>query len=105
MMRKVIFPGSFDPFTLGHLDLVHRLSELFDEVIVAIGKNQAKSGLFSVEERKILIEKALKEAQLTNASVISYDGLTMELVHQLGALLHVVFAMRLIISMRKTLLN
>lgn len=85
MMRKVIFPGSFDPFTLGHLDLVHRLSELFDEVIVAIGKNQAKSGLFSVEERKILIEKALKEAQLTNASVISYDGLTMELVHQLGA--------------------
>lgn len=85
MVRKVIFPGSFDPFTRGHLDLVQRLSKLFDEVIIAIGKNQAKSGLFSVKERKNLIKKSLEEARLNNISIISYDGLTMELVQQLGA--------------------
>ncbi|QIL50690.1 pantetheine-phosphate adenylyltransferase [Weissella coleopterorum] len=85
MVRKVIFPGSFDPFTNGHLDLVKRLSLLFDEVIIAIGQNQNKTSLFSPDERKILIEKIILETQIEHVEVLTYDGLTMKLVQTLHA--------------------
>ena len=55
-MRTVIYPGSFDPFTNGHLDLVHRAAKLFDKVIVAVARNEGKGPLFSVEQRLELIQ-------------------------------------------------
>lgn len=59
-MKKAVFPGSFDPITLGHLDIINRGLSLFDEVIVAIGVNTNKKHMFSLEERKLHIENAFK---------------------------------------------
>ena len=66
---KVIFPGTFDPLTNGHLDLIVRASKMFDEVIVLIAENTSKKTLFSFEERKLLIEDEIKA--LGNVSVIA----------------------------------
>ena len=66
---KVIFPGTFDPLTNGHLDLIVRASKMFDEVIVLLAENTSKKTLFSFEERKLLIEDEIKD--LGNVSVIS----------------------------------
>ena len=59
-MKKAIFPGSFDPITLGHLDIVNRGVTLFDEVIIAIGENSSKEYMFSLDERKKFIEHTFK---------------------------------------------
>ena len=59
-MRTVIYPGSFDPFTNGHLDLVQRAAKLFDRVIVAVARNEAKGPLFAVEERLDLVRQSIK---------------------------------------------
>ena len=59
-MKRAIFPGSFDPITLGHCDIINRGVALFDEVIVAIGENSSKKYMFSIEERKGFIEKTFK---------------------------------------------
>ncbi|MEM9908261.1 MAG: pantetheine-phosphate adenylyltransferase [Cyanobacteria bacterium P01_D01_bin.44] len=69
-----IYPGSFDPVTLGHLDIIARSSQLYDKVIVVISRNPNKKPLFTVEERTAQIEKAI--AHLTNVEVDSFDGLT-----------------------------
>ena len=58
---KVIFPGTFDPLTNGHLDLIVRASKMFDEVIVLLAENTSKKTLFSFEERKLLIEDEIKD--------------------------------------------
>ena len=76
-MNKAIFPGSFDPITLGHLDIVNRGVTLFDEVIIAIGENSSKEYMFSLEERKKFIENAFKDNP--KVKVVSYQGLTTEL--------------------------
>lgn len=76
-MRKAIFPGSFDPITLGHYDIIQRGVSLFDEVIVAIGINADKKYMFSLEERKKFIEDAFKDQP--KVKVITYEGLTIEL--------------------------
>ena len=75
-MNKVIFPGSFDPFTIGHANLVDRAQRLFDEVIVAVGYNEQKSGWLPVEERV----RALREYYNGNPKVRveSYTGLTVD---------------------------
>jgi len=75
-MKRAIFPGSFDPITLGHYDIIERGVKLFDEVIVAIGVNASKKYMFSLEERKRFIEDAFKhEPKIT---VVTYKGLTVD---------------------------
>jgi len=76
-MKKAIFPGSFDPVTLGHFDIIKRGISLFDEVIVAIGINAEKKYMFPLEQRKIFIEEAFKNEP--KVRVISYHGLTIDL--------------------------
>ena len=82
-MRKAIFPGSFDPITLGHEDIIKRSIPLFDEIIIAIGVNAEKKYMFSLEERKKFIEETFKKEP--KVSVITYEGLTIELCEKLKA--------------------
>jgi len=79
-MKKAIFPGSFDPITLGHFDIIKRGISLFDEVIVAIGVNADKKYMFSLEDRKKFIEEAF--ADEPKVKVITYEGLTIDLCHK-----------------------
>jgi pantetheine-phosphate adenylyltransferase len=83
MPRLAVYPGSFDPPTLGHLDVVERAAKLFEEIVVAIGVNTSKRPLLSVEDRA----KALREstAHLPNVRVDSFEGLLMDYVHSIGA--------------------
>jgi len=71
---RAIFPGSFDPITNGHLDVIHRAMGLFDELIVAVGTSQVKNQLFTPQERVEVIAELIKD--LPNVSVESFDGLT-----------------------------
>ena len=82
-MRKAIFPGSFDPITLGHEDIINRAIPLFDEIIIAIGINAEKKYMFSLEERKRFIEETFKNEP--KISVITYEGLTIDLCHKYKA--------------------
>jgi len=75
-MKRAIFPGSFDPITLGHYDIIKRGIKLFDEVIVAIGVNSAKKYMFSLEQRKKFIEDSFKDEP--RVSVVTYEGLTVD---------------------------
>jgi pantetheine-phosphate adenylyltransferase len=81
-MRTVIYPGSFDPFTNGHLDLVHRAAKLFDQVIVAVARNEGKGPLFSVDERFELVRQSIKG--LGNVTVDAFDGLLVDYVEKRG---------------------
>lgn len=83
-MRRVIFPGTFDPLTNGHLDLIRRATRLFDEVIVAILVNPGKAPLFSVEERKALLEEVLCPA-FSGVRVDCFSGLLVEYARRQGA--------------------
>lgn len=83
MTRKAIFPGSFDPITLGHSDLIKRSIPLFDEIVVAIGINAEKKYMFSLEDRKRFIEEAF--ADEPSVSVVTYEGLTIDLCKKLKA--------------------
>ncbi len=82
-MSKVIYPGTFDPVTYGHIDIVQRASELFDEVVVTIAKNPAKSFMFTVEERLEMLKKSLEH--LKNVKVDSFNGLVVEHAKAIGA--------------------
>ncbi|GAA3197034.1 pantetheine-phosphate adenylyltransferase [Actinocorallia longicatena] len=75
-MRRVVCPGSFDPVTNGHLDIISRASRLYDEVVVMVSINLAKKGLFSVEERVDMIREVTKE--YGNVKVDSFRGLTVD---------------------------
>lgn len=75
-MSKAIYPGSFDPVTFGHLDIIKRSASMFDEVVVGVLVNNAKHPLFSVEERTQMIEQAVEE--YPNVSVIHFDGLLID---------------------------
>ncbi len=79
-MRTVIYPGSFDPLTNGHLDLIHRAAKLFDQVIVAVARNDGKSPLFSLAQRLELVTRAIEH--LPNVSADSFDGLLVDYVEQ-----------------------
>ncbi len=80
-MRKAVFPGSFDPITLGHYDIIKRSLPLFDEIIVAIGINAEKKYMFTLEERQKFIKEAFKDEP--KVSVITYEGLTIDLCRKL----------------------
>ena len=77
-MRTVIYPGSFDPLTNGHLDVVQRAAKLFDRVIVAVAKNEGKQPLFALAERRALVTQAVKH--LPNVEADTFDGLLVEYV-------------------------
>ncbi|MGG5577012.1 pantetheine-phosphate adenylyltransferase [Myroides sp. C15-4] len=79
-MRRAVLPGSFDPITNGHYDIIKRALPLFDEIIIAIGVNADKKYMFSLEERKVFIEKTF--AGEPKIKVETYQGLTTDFCHQ-----------------------
>jgi len=82
-MRRAVFPGSFDPITLGHYDIIKRGLTLFDEIILAIGVNADKKYMFSLEERKQFIQEAFKNEP--KIKVMTYKGLTVDFCKQQNA--------------------
>lgn len=82
MKTKALFPGSFDPFTAGHLNILERALGIFDEVVVAVGVNQDKRGFYDMETRLSIINAAT--SQLKGVSAVKYDGLTVDICKQLG---------------------
>ncbi|MGE5576004.1 MAG: pantetheine-phosphate adenylyltransferase [Syntrophothermus sp.] len=83
-MRTVICPGSFDPVTNGHLDIIERTSVLFDRVVVAVGGNPYKTPLFSITERVQMIREATRH--LNNVEVEAFEGLTVNYAKEKGAI-------------------
>ena len=84
MKRIAIYPGSFDPITNGHLDIINRASKLFDEVIILVAYNKEKKARFSAEDRVSMIKESI--SKFKNVSVDSYSGLTMEYAKNKGAI-------------------
>jgi pantetheine-phosphate adenylyltransferase len=83
-MKRVIYPGTFDPVTNGHIDVIKRAIDLFDEVIVTVAKNPSKSSLFTVDERLIMLNECLKEFE--TVYVDSFDGLIVDHAKEVGAI-------------------
>lgn len=83
MDRIAVFPGSFDPITIGHLDIIERAVPLFDKIIVAIGTNSSKNYMFSLEQRIKFIEESV--AKFGNVEVMSYNGLTVDFCDEVNA--------------------
>jgi pantetheine-phosphate adenylyltransferase len=83
MEKVAVFPGTFDPFTIGHEALVKRSLNLFDKVIVAVGKNLSKQTLFSIEQRLAMVNEVF--ANEHNVEVVGYEGLTVDFCHKVGA--------------------
>jgi len=83
MKKTAVFPGSFDPLTLGHTDIIDRGIPLFDEIIIAIGTNSSKNYMFSLEERKKFIEKTY--AHEPKVKVDTYQGLTIDYCNKVGS--------------------
>jgi pantetheine-phosphate adenylyltransferase len=82
-MRRVLYPGTFDPVTFGHIDIIQRATELFDEVVVTVAVNPSKTPLFTVEERLILLKESLNH--FPNVCIDSFDGLVVDHAHDVGA--------------------
>lgn len=82
-MKIAVYPGSFDPITLGHLDVLKDGAHMFDKVIITVSNNISKHALLSVEERKELIRQSV--AEIPNVEVDSFDGLTVEYAKKIGA--------------------
>lgn len=82
-MKCAVYPGSFDPVTLGHIDVIQRASKLFDTLIIGVLNNNAKTPLFSVEERVKMLREVTKE--IPNVSVKSFGGLTVDFAAECGA--------------------
>ena len=82
-MRRAVYPGSFDPVTYGHLDIITRASEQFDELIVGVLRNSSKTPLFSVNERVKILKEVTKK--LGNVRIESFEGLSVNFVRDCGA--------------------
>ena len=82
-MKRAVFPGSFDPITLGHEDIVVRGTELFDEIIVAIGVNSAKKSMYSLEARMQMLEVTFKH--LPQVKIETFEGLTVDYCEKVDA--------------------
>ena len=91
MKNTALFPGSFDPFTAGHLNILKRALTMFDEVVVAAGVNQDKRGFYSNAQKLDIIRQAT--ADLKGVKVIEYDGLTIDVCRELG-IKHIVRGVR-----------
>jgi pantetheine-phosphate adenylyltransferase len=83
MRRLAVYPGSFDPPTLGHLDIVERAARLFESLVVSVGRNATKHSLLSVEERCEALRRATEH--LSNVTVDSFDGLLVDYATKVGA--------------------
>jgi pantetheine-phosphate adenylyltransferase len=79
-LSRAVYPGSFDPFTNGHLDITERGARLFDEIVVAVLLNAEKSAMFSVDERKMMVREAV--VHLPNVKVMSFDGLLVDFLRR-----------------------
>jgi pantetheine-phosphate adenylyltransferase len=91
MSRTALFPGSFDPFTSGHLNILKRALTIFDKVVVAVGVNQDKRGFFSMEQREDIIRQAT--VGMDGVEITHYDGLTVDLCREMG-IRHIVRGVR-----------
>jgi len=91
MKSKALFPGSFDPFTAGHLNILKRALTMFDEVVVAVGINQDKRGFYDSVQKIDIINQAT--AGINGVSVLQYDGLTVDICRKLG-IRHIVRGVR-----------
>ncbi|ORU93526.1 MAG: pantetheine-phosphate adenylyltransferase [Cycloclasticus sp. symbiont of Bathymodiolus heckerae] len=83
MTKKAVYPGTFDPLTNGHINIIQRSAELFDEVLVAVAKSSGKAPLFNLEQRVEMANESL--ANYANVSVILFDGLLVDLAKQNNA--------------------
>ncbi len=83
-ITRAIYPGSFDPITYGHIDIVRRAKKLFPHLIIAVVANPNKTPLFSIDERVAITEAALKEVGINGVEVISYDGLLIDCAKSYG---------------------
>ena len=91
MKVKALFPGSFAPFTSGHLNILRRALTMFDEVTVAVGINQDKRGFFTGEQKQDIIRQTVRG--LNNVDIMQYDGLTVDICRELG-IRHIVRGVR-----------
>jgi pantetheine-phosphate adenylyltransferase len=82
-MKRAVFPGSFDPITLGHLDIIHRSIPLFDEIIIGVGTNSEKKYMFPLDKRMDFIKNTF--AEFKSISVTQYEGLTIEFCKKVQA--------------------
>lgn len=82
-MQKAVYTGSFDPITLGHLDIIQRISKVYDEVIILVAHSSQKSSLFTVADREAMIRQTI--GSLKNVRVASHEGLTVDFVKSIGA--------------------
>ena len=80
--KTALYPGTFDPITYGHLDIIKRASKIFQKVIVAVAHNRAKGVMFSVAERSAMVKESV--AGLSNIEVIDFDSLVVDLAHKVG---------------------
>ena len=83
MQKICVFPGTFDPLTLGHVDIINRAKPLFDKIIVAVGINAGKAPMFSAEQRQIWIDEIFKHEEKISSAV--YEGLTVQFCKQMHA--------------------
>jgi pantetheine-phosphate adenylyltransferase len=83
MSRIAVYPGSFDPITMGHVDIINRISPVYDEVIVLVAQSSQKQSMFTPDERKVLIEKSL--SHLKNVKVDVFEGLTVDYMKRVNA--------------------
>ena len=86
-MKKAIYPGSFDPVTFGHMDIITRSAKIVDELVVGVLNNSAKNSLFSLEERVSMIEEMTKD--LPNVTVSSFNGLLVDYMREIGATINI----------------